>query len=270
MATPPVPRHSEPGALRRFLNDTGQLIDFAGGVARGLPAVGRYPSEIFRQAAVLVRRTTVFLIAMALFAGFAFATVGYFFLRAAGAGDLVGALTAIGAPRGVAPVMFGYVFASKVGCGLAAEIGSMRIAAEIDAFEAEGVDPMRYVVGTRVAGALLFAPIAAGVCLLAVTVGMYLDSVVVLQALPGATFLHDHWHGQSIQDQLFCLIDMSVLGMIIVLVASFYGYRASGGPPGVGAAVARSLVVNIVLVHVVVAFFLTLFYGADPRLPFGG
>lgn len=270
MASPRVTPKRGPGPVRSFLAETGEFFDFAGTALRGLPSVVRFPSEVFRQATVLVRRTTLFLFVMSTFCGFAFSTVGYFFLRAAGASDLLGSFTAIGAPRGVAPIIFGYVFSAKVGCGMAAELGSMRIADEIDALEAEGVDPMRYVVASRIAGALLFIPIAAGVCLLAVTIGMYLDSVPVLQALPGATFLYDHWHGQSLQDQLFCLIDLSVLGTVIVLVSCFFGYRASGGPPGVGAAVSRSLVVNLVLVHLIVTLFVTLFYGPDPRLPFGG
>ena len=66
-------------------------------------------------------------------------------------------------PRAAVPIMFGYVFSAKVGCGLVAEIGAMRINDEIDAFEVEGVNPMSYVVGTRLIGALIFVPIAVTV-----------------------------------------------------------------------------------------------------------
>ena len=55
--------------------------------------------------------------------------------------------------------MFGYVFAAKVGCGLVAEIGSMRISDEIDALESVGIDPMRYVIGTRLLAVLIFVPL---------------------------------------------------------------------------------------------------------------
>jgi phospholipid/cholesterol/gamma-HCH transport system permease protein len=266
----PAPQPRAPGRIRLFLAETGQLAEFAGRGLKRVPAGVRFPSEAFRHAAILVRGTSLFLILMSLFAGFAFSAAGYFFLRSAGASDLLGSFTAIGEPRGVAPVMFGYVFAAKVGCGMAAELGSMRIAGEIDALVAEGVDPMLYAVASRIVGALLFVPIAAGICLLSVTAGMYLDSARVLQALPSSTFLYDHWHGQSMQDQAFSFITLTVVGMTVVIVSCFFGYRAQQGPAGVGAAVARSLVVNLVLVHFVVSFFLTLFYGADPRLPFGG
>jgi phospholipid/cholesterol/gamma-HCH transport system permease protein len=259
-----------PSRLRRGLAETGELVEFAAVGLRGVPSVVRFPSEALRQAAILVRGSTVFLFVMSLFTAFSLSTVGYFFLRAGGASDLLGAFMGIAGPRGGAPVMFGYVFAAKVGCGMTAEIGSMRIAEEIDALEAEGVDPMRYVVAARIVGAMLFIPIAAGVCLFASNVGAYADGVLVLQALPGSTFLYDLWHAQSIQDQLFTFIEMAGLGMSVVLVSCFFGYRATGGPAGVGVAVARSLVVNLVLVHLVTTFFVTLFYGPDPRLPFGG
>jgi phospholipid/cholesterol/gamma-HCH transport system permease protein len=270
MAARTAPAQRRSGPVRRGLAETGELVEFAAAGLRGIPAVVRFPSEAFRQAAILVRGSSLFLVVMSLFTAFSLSTVGYFFLRAGGASDLLGAFMGIAGPRGGAPIMFGYVFASKVGCGMTAELGSMRIADEIDALESEGVDPMRYVVASRIVGAMLFIPIAAGLCLFASNVGAYLDGVVVLQALPGSTFLYDLWHAQSIEDQLFTFIEMSALGMGVVLVSCYFGYRASGGPAGVGVAVARSLVVNLVLVHLIATFFVTLFYGPDPRLPFGG
>jgi phospholipid/cholesterol/gamma-HCH transport system permease protein len=63
---------------------------------------------------------------------------------------------------------------------------------------------------------------------------------------------------------------MGSMAMTIVLVSCFYGYRASGGPAGVGAAVARSLLVNIVMVHVVATFWVFVFFGINPNLPIGG
>jgi phospholipid/cholesterol/gamma-HCH transport system permease protein len=55
--------------------------------------------------------------------------------------------------------MFGYIFAAKVGSGLVAEIGSMKISAEIDALESVGIDSLKYVVGTRLIALLLFIPL---------------------------------------------------------------------------------------------------------------
>jgi phospholipid/cholesterol/gamma-HCH transport system permease protein len=61
-----------------------------------------------------------------------------------------------------------------------------------------------------------------------------------------------------------------VMATAIVLVGCYYGYRASGGPVGVGTATARSMVLNIVLVHVIGMLGTLAFWGANPRAPIGG
>ncbi|MDT7587448.1 MAG: phospholipid/cholesterol/gamma-HCH transport system permease protein [Pseudonocardiales bacterium] len=60
--------------------------------------------------------------------------------------------------REMSPYMWGYIFAAKVGCGLVAEIGSMRIADEIDAMEVMGIKSRSYLVGTRVLAVWISIP----------------------------------------------------------------------------------------------------------------
>jgi phospholipid/cholesterol/gamma-HCH transport system permease protein len=205
-----------------------------------------------------------------MFIGFTQVNYAYFFLKSAGASDYTGLFTGLTTPRAAVLIMFGYVFAAKVGGGLAAEVGSMRISEEIDALEAEAINPMSYLIGTRILGAALFAPMAAVVALLACTLGSYLQAVPALQGLSSDTFLHYHWAVQNLTDQLLCIFNLMLQGMVIVLVSCYYGYKASGGPTAVGAAVARSLLVNIVAIHVLVAAHIMIFYGLTPTLPIGG
>ena len=61
-----------------------------------------------------------------------------------------------------------------------------------------------------------------------------------------------------------------IVGCAIVLVGCYYGYNASGGPVGVGTATAKSMVLNIVLVHLIGMLGTQLFWGANPRAPIGG
>jgi phospholipid/cholesterol/gamma-HCH transport system permease protein len=227
-------------------------------------------SEVLRQAAILIRGTTLLMFVMNAFFGFSIMTFAFFFLRSIGASDFVGAATAFADPRVGATLMFGYVFTAKVCCGMVAELGAMKINEEIDALETEGVSPLRYVVATRLAGALLFTPIAVFVALLAGSAGSYIQAVPVLQGLSPGSFLHYHWEVQNVTDQLLAFIDLATEAVVIVIVSCFYGYRASGGPAAVGSAVARSLLVNIVLVHLIASFFIFVFYGPDPKLPIGG
>jgi phospholipid/cholesterol/gamma-HCH transport system permease protein len=82
--------------------------------------------------------------------------------------------------------------------------------------------------------------------------------------------LHYHWSAQNLTDNLQALLNLGSMAVFIVLVSCFYGYRASGGPAGVGAAVARSLLVNIVMVHVIATFWIFVFFGISAHLPIGG
>jgi phospholipid/cholesterol/gamma-HCH transport system permease protein len=246
------------------------MATFAVRAIVALPRVPRYTSEVFRQVAILVRGSTVIIFAMVTFIGMAAVTFAYFFLRSAGASDYTGLFTGIVMPRAAVPIMFGYVFSAKVGCGLVAEIGAMRINEEIDAFEVEGVNPMSYVVGTRLIAAVLFIPIAVAVALLGGDIGSLFQAVPVLHATSPGGFLHYHWSAQNLTDNLQALLNLGSMAVFIVIVSCFYGYRAAGGPAGVGAAVARSLLVNIVMVHVIATFWIFVFFGISAHLPIGG
>ncbi|MCW3063330.1 MAG: hypothetical protein JWN32_502 [Solirubrobacterales bacterium] len=262
-----APRHRP---IRDALNVTGEIAAFMGASLWALPKSSRFASEALRQAAILIRTSTMTLLVMTGFIGFAVATFAFFFLSTAGGVDYMGFLTGTVGPRAAIPVMFGYVFSAKVGCGIVAEIGAAKINEEVDALEAEGVDPLAYVVGTRIVGALLFVPIAVAAALISYSAAVYIDGVVVLQGLPAGTLMNAHWAAQNIQDQLVAVLDLGTQAMAIVMVSCFFGYRASGGPAGVGRAVASSLVVNLVMIHVIVTFWVSLFYSQDPRLPIGG
>jgi phospholipid/cholesterol/gamma-HCH transport system permease protein len=265
----PVPKR-EPGAFQTAAIEIGEMAAFFGRTFAGLTRVPRYTSEVLRQAAILVRGSTLVIFAMVTFIGMAAVTFAYFFLRSAGASDYTGLFSGIVTPRATVPIMFGYVFSAKVGCGLVAEIGAMRINEEIDAYEVEGVNPMSYVVGTRLIGALIFIPIAVTVALLGGDIGSLFQAVPVLHATSPGGFLHYHWSAQNLTDNLQAYLSCGSMAMFIVLVSCFYGYRAKGGPAGVGSAVARSLLVNIVMVHVIATFFVFVFFGLNPDLPIGG
>jgi phospholipid/cholesterol/gamma-HCH transport system permease protein len=78
------------------------------------------------------------------------------------------------------------------------------------------------------------------------------------------------WTFQDYVDVLFSLAKGMVMATIIVLVGCYYGYTASGGPVGVGTATAKSMVVNIIMVHIVGMLGTLIFYGSNPRAPIGG
>lgn len=265
------PRVRKPGTVRTVLAEAGELVRFSGHALRVLPGVPRYTSEVFRQTALLVKGTTLMLAVMAAFFGFTLVNYSFFFFRTIGASDYVGVVTGLAGIRVGAIAMFAYTIASKVGCGIVAEIGAARINEEIDAYEVEGVDPYRYIMGTRIVAAILYIPIAAMVSLAALTFAGYLGSVLVLNGLSAEQYYSVNWSVIGLQDVFYMFITMAVTGVLIILVACFYGWRTSGGPTAVGDAVARSLIVNITLAHVIPALFTMNFYSPEnPNLNIGG
>jgi phospholipid/cholesterol/gamma-HCH transport system permease protein len=262
---------SRSNPLRARLEEFGDLTAYSATTIRGLPVAFRYTAEVLRQLAILVKGSVLIIATMVMFVGFSATNYGYYFLKAAGAADYIGLVPGVVGARLIAALLFGYAFAAKVGCGLVAEIGAMKINEELDAYESEGIPTQRYIVGTRVAAALLFTPLITPIALASATVGAYVNAVLVIHAVPAATFFQFDWGNQALGDQLFAFALILLIATTIVLVSCFYGVRASGGPAGVGSAVARSLVINLVMIHVIIGLGDALIYGgANLGLPVGG
>ena len=109
--------------------------------------------------------------------------------------------------------------------------------------------------------------------LAAVGVGFFASWLAVVQQIgevsSGGYFLV-FWMFQNPPDLLFSLIKAMAMATAIVLVGCYYGYTDSGGPVGVGTATAKSMVLNIVLVHIIGMMGTLIFWGANPRAPIGG
>lgn len=238
---------------------------------RALPGVPRYTSEVLRQTAILVRGTTPFLAVMSCFFGFTIVNYTFFFFRTIGASDYVGVVVGLAGPRLGCIAMFAYVFASKVASGIVAEIGVAKINEEIDGYEVEAIDPYKYVIGTRIAAGLLFIPIAAMVSFALLIFGGYVNSVWVLDGLTTQQYYSATWAVIGLTDVIYMTITIMVTGTAMLLVACFYGYRTRGGPAAVGDSVARSLIVNLTLAHVLPAILIMNFYNIEnPDLNLGG
>ncbi|PTL58171.1 ABC transporter permease [Paraconexibacter algicola] len=272
--TPAVPKPTTPprrrGPVESLLVEAGELTRFFGTSLAALPGALTYASEGLRQASMMLRGTIPLIFMMQLFQGAVIGTFGFFLLRGIGAGDFFGLTTGVVGPRQTACTMFGYVFTAKIGCGITAELGAMKIQQEVDALESTGVDPRRYLIGTRLIGVLIFAPVAAFVSLIATLVGAFLIVVVLLGGLTTNTLTDVHWSVQGFGDSIFVMVTCTVIAVTTAIVSCFYGLRTVGGPAAVGTSVARSLVVNLVLLHLIAAFGAVVIFGLDAKLPIGG
>ena len=149
------------------------------------------------------------------------------------------------------PYAFGYMLAAKVGTGIVAELGAMRISDEIDALEVMGVPPVTFLCATRLLAAWIAFPFMYLVGIGIMYLASYLAVVEQIGDVSSGGYLLIFWMFQNPPDLIFSLIKGMVMATAIVLVGCYYGYTASGGPVGVGTATAKSMVLNIVLVHII-------------------
>jgi phospholipid/cholesterol/gamma-HCH transport system permease protein len=257
---------------KNMLASLGDVIKFSVrvlGEVFGL-RVFRFFGEALRQAGVLILGSTMVIWSMAFILGLQCGIEGAYFNRSVGAPAYAGVFSAWCDLREIIPYAFGYMMSAKVGTGLVAEIGAMRITDEIDALEVMGISSMTFLCATRLLAAMMVLPF---MYIAAVGAGFFASYLAVVQQIgevsSGGFFLI-FWMFQNPPDLLYSLIKAMSMALVIVLVGTYYGYTASGGPVGVGTATAKSMVVNTVMVHLVGMLGTQVFWGANPRAPIGG
>jgi phospholipid/cholesterol/gamma-HCH transport system permease protein len=232
--------------------------------------VFKFFGEALRQAGILILGSTLVIWSTTFILGLQCGIEGAYFNRSVGAPAYAGVFSAWCDLREIMPYAFGYMMAAKVGTGLVAEIGAMRISDEVDALEVMGISSMTFLCATRLLAAWMVLPF---MYIAAVGAGFFASYLAVVQQIgevsSGGFFLI-FWMFQNPPDLLYSLIKGMAMATFIVIVGAYYGYTASGGPVGVGTATAKSMVLNVVGVHLVGMLGTQVFWGSNPRAPIGG
>jgi phospholipid/cholesterol/gamma-HCH transport system permease protein len=257
---------------RDWIATFGEIAKFCGKIMAHVYGlrVFRFFGEALRQSGILILSSTIVIWGLVFIIGLQCGIEGAYFNRSVGAPAYAGVFSAWCDLRELVPYAFGYMMAAKVGTGIVAELGSMRISDEIDALEVMGINSVTFLCATRLLAAWLVLPF---MYIAAVGAGFFASYLAVVQQIgevsSGGFFLI-FWMFQNPPDLLYSVIKGMFMATAIVLVGCYYGYNASGGPVGVGTATAKSMVLNIVLVHLIGMLGTQLFWGANPRAPIGG
>jgi phospholipid/cholesterol/gamma-HCH transport system permease protein len=265
---------NDPLALpREWAAAAGEIASFMGNVVRGVWSlrVLRFFGEALRQAGILIVSSTLVIWALVFVTGLGTCGIeGAYFLESQGAPSYTGVYTALCNLREAVPYAFGYMMSAKVGTGIVAELGAMRISEEVDALEVMGFDSMTFLCGTRLLASWIVLPFmyisAIGIAYLA----SYIAVVLQIGYVSPGGYLLSFWAFQNPPDLLFSLIKGMTMATAIVLVGCYYGYNAGGGPVGVGTATAKSMALNLVLVTLIGMLGTQVFWGTNPRAPVGG
>jgi phospholipid/cholesterol/gamma-HCH transport system permease protein len=243
-----------PRAVRRYLKEVLRLLSEVG---FGSGALG------------LIGGTVGVMIGMTIFTGTVVGLQGYAALNQIGAAAFTGFISAYFNTREIAPLVAGLALSATVGAGFTAQLGSMRINEEIDALESMGVPSMPYLVTTRIiAGWIAIVPLyAIGL------VSSYFASREVTILFNGqSSGTYDHYFGLFLSplDVLWSFVKVLIFSTMVILIHCYYGYRAQGGPAGVGVAVGRAVRAAIVVINVVDFFMSLAIWGATTTVRITG
>ena len=249
------------------VDSAGEYASFAVRAFRGLARVGDYAEEALRQAALIAAGSVLILVAISFMAGATCGLEGSAISRALGTGIAAPIFSAFCTTREVVPFIFGFMVAAKVGGGIVAQLGSMRVNEEVDALEVMGVPSMTYLVSTRMLAAAIMLPIAYLVSLMAAQGASWLASYVRFGDVSQGTWEFAFYTALDPIDIVYSVIKGMVLSFAVVLTALYYGYRVRGGPVEVGVATAQSMAANLVLVTILNMVMTFVFWGFNPNLP---
>ena len=188
------------------------------------------------------------LVAVASFAlGLVLAMQGLNVLKLFGAANYIATSVAFTCVRGLGPLLAGIMLASRGGAGMGAELGSMRVTNQIDALTVSAVNPMKYLVVTRILACMLVLPMLT---VAANLIGI-LGGMVVGVTQVGMTPIYYYTltiKYLTLKDILPGIGKTSVFGLIIGTVSCFHGYNTEHGTFGVGQATKTSVVASILLI----------------------
>ena len=185
-------------------------------------------------------------------------------LQTFGATMYIGRLVSASMIRELGPVLAGLMVAGRVGSGIAAQLGSMRVTEQIDALNTLGTDPIKKLVTPRVLGALIMMPVLTVINDFVGILGGNLISTLLV-GVPTGLYWRTVWEqiasdGFTLRfipnDFVQGLVKPFVFGGIIAITACYFGLNTTGGTEGVGQSTTRTVVLSSILI-LVLDYFLT-------------
>src|ERR1051326_4098886 len=254
--------HTLHGLTRTFFSEAGFMSTFA---MRAVRVAFQRPfelREVVRQVYIVGWRS----LPLVMTSGFAIGVVLSMHTRATmerfGAEAMIPAALAIALMSETGPLMTGLLVSGRVGAGIGAELGGMRVTEQIDALESLAVDSFHYLAVTRIIACIVALPILTTVMNFSGLIGGFLAETAISN-VSLRLYLHQAFAGIGFLDYALPTLKTVVFGFIIGTISSYLGYTTTGGSEGIGRASTRSVVVssmlliviNVLLVRLIVVLF---------------
>lgn len=253
----------------------GDQVSFYGRALAWTPrALTRYRKEILRQIAAvsfgtgglaLVGGTAAVVAILTGAMGIEIGLQGHSQLTNVGVEALSGFVSAYVNTRNGAPLVAGIALVATVGAGFTAELGAMRIAEEIDALDVMSVPSIPYLVTTRIiAGMIAVTPLYA----VALIASYALTRATVIVVFGQSAGTYDHYFSTFLipSDIVSSYLTVLAMSVVVMCVHCYFGFRAEGGPAGVGLAVGKAVRTSLIAIMFVALAATIFLYGNTDTL----
>ncbi|HET6569218.1 MAG TPA: ABC transporter permease [Rhodothermales bacterium] len=255
---------SEPGFVEKLLTQTGGLAMF---VAEFFRRVWRPPyegGELLNQMDEAGTKSLPLTAVTGLAIGVVLAMQSRGTLARFGAEAVLPSMLALSVFKEIGPVITSLVLAGRLGAGMGAEIGSMRVTEQIDALEVAALRPFNYLVITRVLACTVIFPIMTIMTDVIAMLGGYMESVMASNT-DYRIFINTAFSSLGFPDLIVDTLKTAIFGFIVGIVSCYLGYNVRGGTREVGQAAMQSVVISSLLILLadvlVVRISLTVFGG---------
>lgn len=248
--------------FENFLLEIGELSYFAG---RFFKEAFKRPSEFkefIRQCFFMGNRSLLLVAVTGFIIGLVFDLQSRPTLQEFGAVSWMPSMVSISIIREIGPIITALICAGRIGSGIGAELGSMRVTEQIDAMEVSGTNPFKYLVVTRILATTLMLPILVFFGDAIAIFGSYL-----VENIKGNVsfllFFNQVFNASEFSDLIPATIKSFFFGFAIGLVGCFKGYNCKKGTAGVGLAANSAVVFTSMLLFIIdfIAVFITnIFY----------
>lgn len=248
--------------LREMVEWVGELGQFFWMVARAIFSRPFEWAEFWRQLDAIGAKSLTLVALAGAATGAVLALQTRDSLARFGAKSLLPAVIVFSLVKETGPIITGLVVSGRVGAGIGAELGSMRVTEQIDAMEASAVDPHRYLAATRVLACIVAMPLLTVASdFFGILMGWVASTLA--DPVPLKLFLSNGFHGVTFNDILPSTFKTAIFGLIIGVVSCFQGMRSKGGTEGVGRSATSSVVLSslfiivadVLLVKLILNFF---------------
>ncbi|MDF2439004.1 MAG: transporter permease [Bacteroidota bacterium] len=237
-------------AVRLFLVETGNLYRFAVRFFREGFKPHYEISEFIRQCFYIGNRTLPLVAITGFIIGLVITIQSHPSMEAFGAESWLPSVVSVSLVREIVPVITALICAGKIGSGIGAELGSMKVTEQIDAMEVSGTNPFKYLVVTRVFAAMLMLPLLIILSDTIALYGAYLG-VNMKQVVSFHLFTNQIFEKLTFGDVLPSIAKAVFFGFAIGLIGCYKGYHTKNGTQGVGMAANSAVVAAIFVVFII-------------------